>query len=115
MIGTRSVAERPHRILLQNPGEPIPDGDGGFTQLWSDLSPASVSAKISPATAADLERVTAGTVTASATHIVEMPYHAGVTTKTRIIFDGRTFTVTGVATPDERKVDTIALCDEVVL
>lgn len=115
MIGLRTgVGQRPHRVLLQNPGNPIPNGDGGFTQIWSDLAPASVSAKIEPATAQELERVAPGTVVAGATHIVTLPYHPGVTVNTRIIFDGRTFTVSGVATPDERKVATIALCSEVV-
>lgn len=115
MIGPRTgVGERPHRILLQNPGPPVPDGEGGYLQSYTDLTPSRMSARIQPATAQDLERVAPGTVQSSATHIVTMPYHPGVTTKTRIVFDGRTFTVSGVATPDERKQETIALCEEIV-
>jgi len=109
-----SVAERPHRVTLQNPGPAVPDGDGGFTQTWTDLVPPALYVKIAPATAREVERLAAGTVLATATHIVTGPYHAGVTTKTRIVFNGRVFSVTGVANPDERNVETIAICAEVV-
>lgn len=117
MIGPKTtVGERPHYILLQNPGPVVPDGAGGFTQTWSDLSPASVFSKIAPATADELERVAAGgtTVEASATHVISMPYHAGVTTKTRAVHNGRTFQFTGVSSPDERQQETIAIATEVV-
>lgn len=109
-----SIADKPHRVLLQNPGAPVPDGKGGFTQSWTDLLPPTMQTKIAPATAADLERVASGTVISTATHIVTMSYHPQVATKTRLIFDGRTFHVTGVANPEERKVDTILICKEVV-
>lgn len=115
MIAPRvGVASRPHRVTLQNPGPTAPDSEGGSTNTWIDLVPAAVSASIRPATQADLERVTAGTVMSTASHVVTMPYHAGVTTQTRIIFNGRTFYVKGVANPDERNVDTIAVCQEIV-
>jgi SPP1 family predicted phage head-tail adaptor len=109
------VADRPHRVTLQNPGPPVQDTDGGYAQTWTDLTPPTMSARIAPATAAALERVTAGaTVLSAATHIVTMPYHPQVTTKTRIIFSGRTLTVTGVSNPEERNIETIAVCEEVV-
>lgn len=112
-----SIANRPHRITLQNPSgepEPDPDGEGGYTQPYAALNPPAVNARIAPATAADLERVAAGTVVATASHIVTMPYHPQVTTETRITFNGRTFYVQGVTNPEERNVETIALCQEVV-
>jgi SPP1 family predicted phage head-tail adaptor len=109
-----SVNDRPHRVTLQNPGPPVADGHGGFTQSWTDLVPPAVSAKIAPATATDLERVTAGTVIATATHVVTMPYHPQVTTLTRVLFNGRQFSVTGVSDPEERHVETIAICKEIV-
>lgn len=111
---TASVADRPHRVTLQNPSTPVADGDGGFTQTWTDLVPPALSVKIAPATAADLERVTAGTVLSTATHIVTGPYHAQVTTKTRILFNGRAFSVVGVSNPEERNVELVLVCVEVV-
>lgn len=110
-----SISDRPHRVTLQNPGPAVPDGDGGFTQSWTDLVPPAWSVKIAPATAADLERVTAGTVLATATHVVTGPYRPDITTLTRALFNGRQFAVTGVSDPEERHVETIAICVEVVL
>lgn len=103
-----------HRITLENPGTPVPDGDGGYTEAWTALSPATVNASIVPATAKDLERVVAGTVMATATHIVTMRYHNGVTTKTRVTFGTRVFSVTGVQNEDERNVKLTLVCEEIV-
>jgi SPP1 family predicted phage head-tail adaptor len=115
MIGSRTaVADRPHRISLQNPGPQVSDNEGGSTQSWTDLAPASVSAKIEPATTANLERLAAGTVVTTASHVVTMPYHPQVTTRTRISFNGRTFFVNAVHNPEERNVETIAVCQEIV-
>jgi len=113
-IGVSSVFERPHRVTLQNPGPPVADGDGGFTQTWTDLVPSAMSASIETATADKLEKLGSATAISLATHIVSMPYHPQVTTKTRILFNGRTFNVTGVSNPDERNVNTVAICAEVV-
>jgi len=116
MIGlTRaSVASRPHRVTFQNPGPGIPDGDGGFTLTWTDLVPAAMSVEIKPATAVDLERVAAGTVLSTASHVITGPYHPQVTTKTRVLFNGREFHVTGVANPDERNAEMVLVCVEIV-
>lgn len=92
----------------------MPDGDGGFTQSWTDLVPPALYVSIAPATARDLERVTAGTVLSTASHIVTAPYHPQITTKTRILFNGRVFSVTGVSNPEERSVELILACVEIV-
>lgn len=101
-----------HVVTLENPGTPIPDGDGGFTETWMALSPSTMQASIQPATDRVLERITSGTVESMATHVVTMRYHAGVTTKTRLTWEGRTFAVTGVRDPDLRHIQTIAICVE---
>jgi SPP1 family predicted phage head-tail adaptor len=101
-----------HRVVFQNPGTPVPDGDGGFTQAWTDLADWYVS--IRPATTRDLERIAAGTVIATATHIISGRYLDGVTTKTRMTFAGRTFEVTGVANPEERNITMDLIAVEVV-
>ncbi len=108
------AALRRHRITLQNPGPPVPDGDGGFTASWTDLSPAAVNARIESATAARLERVAAGTSISTASHIISILYHPQVTTKTRVIFDGRIFEVTGVSNPEEKNVETVIVAVELV-
>lgn len=109
-----SIADRPHRITLQNPGPGVDDGDGGTTTSWIDLNPPALSVKISPATAVDLERVAAGTVLSTNTYIVKGPFHPQVTTRTRILFNGRQFSVTGGGSPDERQVELELVAVEVV-
>lgn len=103
-----------HRIVLENPGASVSDGDGGFTESWTALSPSPVWASIMPATARDLERVAAGTILSTATHIVTMRYHSGVSTKTRITYGTRLMSVTGVTNPEERNISTVCVCAEVV-
>lgn len=109
-----AVGDRPHRVTLQNPGPAVPDGRGGSIPNWVDLNPPALNVKIAPATAADLERVAAGTVLAKATHIVTGPYHPQVTTQTRVLYNGRQFSVTGVSDPEERHVELVLVCVEVV-
>lgn len=111
-----SVANKPHRVTLQNPfGPPVSNGHGGFTQPYVDLVPPAAQAAIRPAAARDLERITAGTVLSTATHIVTIDYRPQVTTQTRILFHGRALHVTGVANLEERNVELELVCAEVVL
>jgi SPP1 family predicted phage head-tail adaptor len=102
------------RVTLQNPGPAVPDGDGAWTHPWINLSPASVWASIVPATVRDLEKIAAGTVIATASHVVTLRYHPQVTTQTRIVYGTRTFDVTGVVNPDEDNLETICLCAELL-
>ena len=103
-----------HSVELEAPSVETPDGDGGLTVTWAALSPSPVWAEIAPASAAALERLSASTVTSTASHLVTMRYHSGVTTRTRVLFGSRTFQVTGVINPDERNISTIAACLEIV-
>lgn len=109
-----AAGERRHYVTLANPGTPAPDGDGGFTATVVPLFPEGVYAQILPATARDLERLAVGTVITTATHIVRMPYHAGVTTQTVITYNGRRLAVTGVANNEERNRETICTAVEMV-
>jgi head-tail adaptor len=111
---------RDKTIRLQTPGAPIPDGDGGFTEGLSDLTPAYVQAHITPATARDLERAASGTVLASATHLITIPFHRGVTTETVVTYDDlvlgrlRTFNVTGLRNPDEANIILVLIAEELL-
>lgn len=100
-------------VTLQSPGS-VPDNEGGYTEAWTNLSPGTVWAAIQPATARDLERRVASTVQASASHLVTIRFHSGVTTKTRILFGTRIFNVTGITNPDEKNEALILACEEVV-
>jgi head-tail adaptor len=103
-----------HLVRFENPGPPVPDGDGGHTQGWEPLDPPEWYASIRPATVRDLERQTAGSITAVATHIVLADYHPGVTIASRVVKldDGRTFAVTGLANQAERDATMALFCQE---
>lgn len=113
-----SVADRPHRISLQNPGPAVPDGDGGSTQTYTDLDPPRLFARIVPATGKDLERVAAGTVLSTLSRLISLPYHPQVTTQTRVswtdlVGKAHVANVTGVSA-DERSVELELVCVEIV-
>lgn len=114
MKGRTPTGKRRHLVTLTNPGAAVPDGDGGFTQTQTALDPADWWVRIEPATVRDLERVTAGTVLSTASHVVTGPYRSDVNTTTQITHEGRLFSVVGVADPEEMHVETIAICVEVV-
>src|SRR5262245_2478930 len=112
-----AAGQRPHRVTFQTPGDPVPDGSGGYVEGWTDLDPPQMFVRIQPASVADMERITSGTVIGSASHLVTGPYHPGVTTQSRIVWrdiagKSRTFTVAGVVNPEERCIDTVLLCKE---
>ena len=106
------VGDHRHFVRFENPGDPQPDGDGGFTEGWTPADPATWYVSIKPATARDLENVTAGTVIATATHIVRGRCHPGITTETRMIFEGRTFAITNVSNIEERDQEMQLICEE---
>lgn len=112
--GRVSSGQRRHYVTLYALGSPQPDGDGGFTTTPVPLDPPAAYASIEPATQRDLERVMAGTVVSDASHIVTLPYHAGVSTNTLILFNGRQFNVVGMANPEERNIETITVCTEML-
>jgi len=91
-----------HLVTFQNPGTPTPDGDGAYTETWTDLDPPTWYVSLTPASAASLERTAVGTVVSMATHIVRGDVHPDVTTATRMLFDGRTFSITGKVNSAER-------------
>ena len=113
-LSKTSIAERVHRVTVQNPGPAVPDGDGGYTTSWIDLVPPAWSCEIKPATAVDLERVAAGTVLSTNTYILKGPHHPQLKTASRILFNGRIFNCTSVSNPEERNVETVAVGVEVV-
>lgn len=103
-----------HLVTLEGPGSDVPDGDGGYTHVFTELDPSTMYAEIKPATARDLERVVSNVVQSKASHLVTMDYHSGVTTETRVLFGARTLRVTGVQNPEERNVELVLVCEEIV-
>ncbi len=121
VLGLPRLASGQRRLLvtLDAPGPAVPDGDGGYTQGWAPLDPPTVFADVRPASTRDLERVIAGTVQSTATHLVTLPFHPGVTTTTRVRWTDEaqrphTANVTAVVNVDERCVEMVLGAMEVV-
>lgn len=106
-----------HRVTLQTPGVPVPDGDGGYINTVAILA-SRVPAHVAPATTRSLERVVANTVASSATHLVTIRYIQGVNARTALVFhDGpvdRPMSVTGIHDTEERHQELILECQESV-
>jgi head-tail adaptor len=105
------IGERPHRVACQSPTR-TPDGRGGFIEGWSDLAPGALYVQIQPATAQALERIGAGTVLGTATHVITGPWHPGITLQSRLVFGARIFSVIGIANRDERGIEGVWVCVE---
>ena len=109
-----AIGTHRHRVTLDEPGDPIPDGDGGYTETYTPLDPAAWDCSIEQAAARTLENIGAGSLVAQATHVVRGRYHAGITTRTRVTFHGRILNVLYTANVDERDIETALVCAEVV-
>ena len=102
-----------HVVTVQHPGPIAPDSDGSYTVNWADAVPATWYCSIQPATSRSLEQVASGTVIAQASHVVNGAYRGDITTKSRLKFGMRILNVVGVATVDERNIQTALVCSEV--
>lgn len=103
-----------HVVTLDDPGDPVSDPDGGWMPGWTPLDPPTWHCAIQQPAARTLESIGAGSVEAQATHMLTGRYHPGISTQTRVTFEGRTFNVLYVANRDERDVQTDLVCAEVV-
>lgn len=113
-----NVGDLRHVVTIQNPGVRVPDGDGGYTQEPEILSQRR-AASVTPATERDLERVVANTVQSTASHVVRMRFLRGVSTQSQVIFHDpvqgdRLFSVVGIRDPEERHVELVLACEEVI-
>lgn len=110
---TAVIGQLRQRVDVQNPSRSA-DGDGGYTDTWAAASPASMWARVEPATASNVERLVGNTIEAAVSHIVTMRYHAGVTTTTRLTQGNRTLAVRGVQDVDWRHEWLVCACEELI-
>jgi head-tail adaptor len=110
----RPTSQQRHRITLDGAAR-IPDGDGGYIEGWSPLTPPSAWASIQAATPRGLEKVTASVaVQAVATHLVLMDYHAQLTVTSRVTYHGRHFQIHVIENVDERNQQLVLVCSEII-
>ena len=108
------IGDYVHRVTFQNPAPATPDGDGSYTETWVDCTPAAWKVSITPATQADLERVAAGTVISTATHLVRGYFHPQVTTQSRMTLGAHVFAITGKVDLELRGVEMLCGAVEIV-
>ena len=111
------AGRRDKLVTLENPGAAVPDGAGGFTETWAALTPPTLWAHLDALASADMERLTADTITAGGTHAVTVPYHPGVTVKTRLTYTdpdrgARVFQVIGLRDPEEARRELVLVVAE---
>jgi SPP1 family predicted phage head-tail adaptor len=87
-----------HRIKFQTLSRAT-DGQGGFTETWTDL--ATVWAYVKPVSAR--EKMISNQIQYQRSHEVIIRHRTGITQEMRFLYDGRTFQIKGVRRPDERK------------
>lgn len=105
-------------LTLETPTR-VEDPGGGFTEVWNALSPSPVPGAVEPATAVALERVVANAVQSSATHIVTIRFHPGVTLESSVSFTDRAgrvhvLTVKGMQNPEQADRVLKLACEEVL-
>ena len=106
-----AIGQMRHRVAIANPTREA-DGDGGYTDTWVAASPSPVWARIDVATASNIERLVGNTIEAPISHIVTMRWHAGVSTRSRLTYDGRYFNVRGLQNIQERDKWLVLACEE---
>ena len=83
-----------YAITLQNPGTPVPDGDGGWTATPVPLGPGPVCGSVTPSPRRqDYEHAAAGTTLGHDSSVAVLPYVPGVTTQTQLTWTARGGTV----------------------
>lgn len=90
------VSKFRHRITIQSVTE-ASDGQGGQDLTWA--TDTTVWALITPASS--WESMQAMQLQTPITHKVTMRYRAGLTTKNRLLYDGRVFEIKSIINPGE--------------
>jgi hypothetical protein len=114
-----SRGARNHVVRIEAAGSPIPDGDGGFVDVWTPIDPPTWYCAIEPVTAANQERLVAGTVETLATHRLHGDYHPQLSSVCRMFLDDpergtRRFDVLSVQADDARRFSMTAVAAEYV-
>jgi SPP1 family predicted phage head-tail adaptor len=111
---TTPIGQYRHLVSLVQPGTAPPDPDGGWGETWVPLTPPTWHCAIQAASARDLQRLSGGTISTTATHLVRGRYHPQLSAKARIQFGARVFDVQSVHDLDQRQIEVECICAEIV-
>ena len=101
-----------HVVRLVTQGPPVQDEGGGWVESWVPLNPPIWHCAITAASLRDLQRVSGGTVSTTATHLVRGRYHPQLSAKARLLFGDRTFEVQTVHDVEQRRIELEVVCAE---
>lgn len=101
-------------VALEAPTSTTMDGAGGYIETWGPLDPASWYCAFEDATAAAMEREGFGTAYAQATHILSGRFHSGLSPKARVRHDGRLYSVLSALDREQRHIQSVILCAEIL-
>ena len=102
------AGELDKRITIQAPGDPVSDGQGGFTPAWEDY--LTVWAKIRPMRAKQIEEYRS--VNVHATHLIEVRGGVDIQENHRIVFGSRIFEDVTIENEKEEGVKKWVTCKE---
>lgn len=97
-----TAGQRRALVTVMNPTRVV-DSEGGYTDTYTPATPATLWVKLEPFDGA--ERQHAGIIDATISHRVTAPYHAGITTQTRLVYGTRTLVIKAVRDPEERQTE----------
>lgn len=110
-----SAGKRRHFVQLLKPPEGAPKPDsGGELEQSEYVMFAETYASIEAASGARLERFASVSTIASATHIVTIPFLSTVNIQTRVRYNGRRLDVLGLDDPEERHIELVLVCQEIL-
>jgi len=107
------IGEYVHLVSLTKAGPTPDDPEGGYDETWIPLDPPTWYCAIREASARDLERISGGLTTQTATHLLRGRYHPQLGEDCRITFRGRVFEVSSVHDPDQQQIDVDVIAREV--
>lgn len=108
------IGQNRNLVTLEEPIATTMDGAGGYVDTWGPLDPATWYCAVEDATASAMERAGFGTAFGQATHILTGRYHPGLSTNARVHFGSRAFSVLSAGNRNERNMQSVILCAELV-
>lgn len=108
-----AIGQYRHLVSLVQAGPPTPDPDGGWIDTWVPLDPPTWHCSIEAASLRDLQRISGGAISATATHLLRGRYHAQLSAKARVQFRDRMFEVQSVHDREQRQMELEVVCAEV--
>jgi head-tail adaptor len=110
---TTAIGQFRHVVSLVVPGASTPDPDGGWGgEAWVPLDPPTWHCSIQAASLRDLQRLSGGVLSTTATHVLRGRYHPQLTRNARIQFGNRVFDVESVHDQDERRIEVEVIAHE---